>query len=101
VGIRAAEVGVRAAEVGVRTDASGRWKMKNLIWKMENPGSGQWWIARRQRTGFSIYHFPFAIFHLNGKSCRTPILHKGAIKKFYQQVGVRFCRPLRGLESFW
>jgi hypothetical protein len=47
------------------SDTSGKWKMKNLIWKMENPVFWSVAIAHRQTTKFSIYHFPFEIFHLN------------------------------------
>jgi len=38
--------------------------MKNLIWKMANPVFRPVVIAHRQRTEFSICHFPFEIFHL-------------------------------------
>ena len=42
--------------------------MKNLIWKMANPVCRPMVIAHRWTTGFSIYHFPFEIFHLNGQA---------------------------------
>ena len=44
--------------------------MKNLKWKMENPVVCSVVIARGKATGFSIYHFPFVIFHLYARAER-------------------------------